>query len=263
MSILHARRHAPVGAAVGLAVAMLAACPPVGEDANDEPDAPTLCAEGTLGIAPQDIGTHCAGAAVAQIVVTADGFSLRATLPDGLSLVEVDGVWQLTGTVPTTADIVDASFEVIAEQPFADCLARETFRVGFFIDPCDGGDGTCGPFARPHPIAGYCLPDVVDADTPFALTTIAGVCLSSTCSEVRPALCDVVVEGDRVIVGGDVCVRDIDVGACSEDCSGGDGAPCAVPGLAAGTWVFVTAAGERTITIPRAPGNDEDRCLFP
>lgn len=243
---------------VVLAIAVLAACPSV------EADELPRCADDTLGIDPLDVGTHCAGASIARSLLPAPGgLTLRATLPTGLGLVVVDGVWQLTGTVPATDEISDASFEMVAEQPFPDCVARETVRVGFFIDPCDGGDGTCGPFARPHPIAGYCLPDAVDADTTFALTTLAGVCLSSTCSDVRPALCDVVVEGDRVIVGGDVCVRDIDVGACSEDCSGGDGAPCTVPGLAAGSWVFVSAAGERTITIPRAPGNDEDGCLFP
>jgi hypothetical protein len=242
---------------VGLAIAGLAACPSV------EADELPRCADDTLGIDPLDVGTHCAGASIARSLLPAPGgLTLRATLPAGLGLVVVDGVWQLTGTVPATDDIIDASFDMVAEQSFPDCVARETVRVGFFIDPCDGGDGTCGPFARPVPIDGFCLPDVIAADTPFAVTTLAGACLSSSCSDVRPAVCDVVVEGDRITVGGDVCVRSVDVGSCSEDCGGGDGAPCTVPGLPAGTWVVVGSAGELTITVPRAASADT-ACVFP
>ena len=111
-------------------------------------------------------------------------------------------------------------------------------------------------------IDGLCLPARIDADAPFALTTLNQTCRGSTCTIVQTSVCDVRVDGDRVVVGGSVCfANDPDSGgSCSEDCGGASGGSCAVTALSAGTWTFVVGGVEREVTVPfvREPANTDD-----
>jgi hypothetical protein len=247
---------------------LLAACPP--SDDGHEPDGGPRadgglipCAE-PLALDPFDIGTRCAGDVLDIDMLFAAPFTLATELPAGLALVLDDaGRWRLRGTVPEVVDFVDASFALRVEL-VSDCIAQETVAVGFILDPCDGGDGTCGPFASAVPIGGFCLPDRIEPDVPFEVVTLANRCMSSTCTEVRPALCAVSVDPGGAFVGGEACVRAQDFGACSEDCSGGDGAPCAVPGLPAGEHVLASASGSLTVTVPYVLDPAEGvLCVYP
>lgn len=207
-----------------------------------------------------DIGTHCGGAVVDEPLAGSVGIALAVLdpLPQGLALTGDEDGWRVQGTAPAVDAPVDVSFVLAATA--LDCQA--TLRVGMILDPCDGGDGTCGPFATPHPIAGFCLPTIIDADTAFSVATLTSSCLGSTCSEVRPALCAVSVDGARVTVGGDACVRQTQEGSCSEDCQGGDGAPCSVPPLPPGDYVMASSSGELAFPVPFTAAPDDELCVY-
>ncbi len=229
------------------------------------PDAPApSCGPSVAGEA-EDIGTRCAGSALDEplyALPVGDIHAVGAGLPEGTALVPgADGVVRLTGTVPPSDKFLDASFDVRVDAVADGCVESAVFSVGFVIDPCDGGDGSCGPFARAVPVGGFCLPDHIDADTPFAVATIADACLSSTATEVRPALCDVRVQGRHVTVDGDACVRARNVDAFTQDCGGGDGAPCEVPALPAGTYDFEADGRVLPVTVPSSTTGGA-RCLF-
>ena len=113
-----------------------------------------------------------------------------------------------------------------------------------------------------HPIAGLCLPPRIDSDTAFAVVTTTSACLSSSCTIVQSPVCDVRVEGDRVIVGGSTCAADdVNQGGCSEDCGGGTGGICTIAGLAAGTWTFVVDGSEQVVVVPFSDSNNSATCF--
>lgn len=128
-------------------------------------------------------------------------------------------------------------------------------------DPCP--DDACST-ACAAPITGLCLPFVaIDADEAFQVTLLTSVCLSSTCTELVEPVCDVTVQGDTITVEGFSCFIGSDDGSgCSEDCGGGDGAPCAIPPLPAGAYTFHVGAQTLPLTIP-ASADDTQLCMGP
>ena len=222
-----------------------------------------LCAE-QFGIDPVDVDTHCAGASIDVVILPAvAGLTLTSdALPDALDLVLAGGQWRLRGEAPSPPGFLEMALDVTAEQVENGCLLRSVFPVGLAIDPCNG-EPTCAPTARSLDITGFCLPPTIDADASFQVLTVVDECVGSSCHEVRPAICDVVVDGPEITVGGTACIRSRVANSCSEDCGGGNGAPCIVPPLSAGTYQFSSTAGALTIAIPFNQPEEGLRCVGP
>lgn len=237
-----------------LSAGLAASCGFFITDVEDPP-----CVRGGEDVEAVDLGVFCAGAAVDAVVFDGLAVSVAAVapLPASLDIVLVDGVWRLQGTAPDGAAAFDGSFDISVEREVDDCLERSSpARVTFLVDTCEVG--SCGAFTRPSQLAGFCLPSVINADVAFDIEVRTADCLSSSCTEVRPPVCDIVVTGGRVDVGGDSCVRDRAVDGCSEDCGGGT-TTCTLPPLPAGDYVVATASGELNLQVPSS--SDVGRCV--